>query len=370
MEHDRVPRPYTLIAELTYRCALHCPYCSNPLDYARGGAELTTDEWLRVFAQAEELGVVQLHLTGGEPLARRDLEALVAGAHELDLFTNLITSGVPLARDRLALLQRAGLDAVQLSIQGVDAESSNRIAGLECHDAKLQVAAWVRELGLPLTLNMVLHRENLDRVADVIALAERLGAHRLELANTQYLGWALANREALMPTREQLDRARAVAFAARDRLQGRMDVLFVMPDYYSDRPRACMDGWGRRFIHVTPDGTVLPCHAARSLPGLAFERVSSGTLQSIWEDSAAMRAFRGDEWMREPCRSCPSKGIDFGGCRCQAFELTGDAAVADPACALSPHHHIVRRARDAVREQAAPIRFLYRGAGASGRAHS
>jgi pyrroloquinoline quinone biosynthesis protein E len=355
------PRPYTLIAELTYRCALHCPYCSNPVDLARQASEMTTEQWLRVFSEAEALGVLQLHLTGGEPLARRDLEALVAGARSLGLFTNLITSGVPLVRTRLAALRDAGLDAVQLSVQGVDAESSNRVAGLDCFDAKLAAAAWVRELELPLTLNVVLHRDNLDRVAEMIELAERLGAHRLELANTQYLGWALANREALLPTRAQLDRARAIAFAAKKRLEGRLDVLFVMPDYYSDRPRACMDGWGRRFIDVAPDGTVLPCHAAASLPGLVFESARDGGLGTIWEQSPAMRAFRGDAWMPEPCRSCPSKEVDYGGCRCQSFALTGDATVADPACALSPHHALVTHARDAA-QAASPPRYLYRGA--------
>jgi pyrroloquinoline quinone biosynthesis protein E len=356
-QYADAPRPYTLVAELTYRCALHCPYCSNPVDLARHASEMTTEQWLRVFAEAESLGVVQLHLTGGEPLARRDLERLVEGARSLGLFSNLITSGVPLARERLGALKDAGLDAVQLSVQGVDAADSNRIAGLECFDAKLAAAAWVRDLDLPLTLNVVLHRQNIDRVAEMVALAERLGAHRLELANTQYLGWALANRDSLLPTRSQLDRAREIAFAARKRLEGSVDVLFVMPDYYSDRPRACMDGWARRFIDVTPDGTVLPCHAAASLPGLAFESVREGGLAAIWEQSPAMRLFRGDAWMPEPCKSCDRRSVDFGGCRCQAYALTGDAAVADPACALSPHHHLIADARD----RPAGTRFLYRG---------
>jgi pyrroloquinoline quinone biosynthesis protein E len=354
------PRPYTLIAELTYRCALHCPYCSNPVDLARRASEMDTAQWLRIFAEAEALGVVQLHLTGGEPLARRDLEALVAGARAVGVFTNLITSGVPVTRERLAAIKAAGIDAVQLSVQGVDGETSRRVAGLDCFDAKLQVARWVRELDLPLTLNVVLHRDNLDRVEEMIALAEHLGAHRIELANTQYLGWALANREALLPTRSQLDRARDVASAARKRLQGRLDVLFVLPDYFADHPRACMDGWARRFIDVTPDGTVLPCQAAASLPGLAFESARDGGLAAIWESSPAMRAYRGDAWMPEPCRSCDRRATDFGGCRCQAFALTGDAAATDPACALSPHHAIVERAREA---SASPgsRRFLYRG---------
>ncbi len=354
------PRPYTLIAEVTYRCPLHCPYCSNPFDFAKDGAELGTTEWLRVFAEAEALGVVQLHLTGGEPLARRDLEALVAGARKLDLFTNLITSGIPLTRSRLEDLKAAGLDAVQLSIQDVAAESSDFVAGFRSFDDKLKVAAWVRELDLPLTVNIVLHRRNIDHVGEAIVLAERLGAHKLELANTQYLGFAHANRDALIPTRAQLDRGRQLAHVARERLQGRMDVLYVMPDYYSDRPRACMDGWARRFVHVTPSGFVLPCHAARTLPGLAFERVQDRPLGQIWENGPAMQAFRGDAWMREPCRTCSRKEIDFGGCRCQAFLLAGDAAAADPACGLSPHHGVVEQARAAANDSQ-DKRFLYRG---------
>jgi len=318
---------------------------------------MATDQWLRVFSEAEALGVVQLHLTGGEPLARRDLEVLVAGAHALGLYTNLITSGVPLTKNRLAALKQAGVDAVQLSVQGVDAASALHVAGYDAFEAKLEVARWVRELDLPLTLNAVLHRDNLDRVDEIVALAERLGAHRVELANTQYLGWALENRAALLPSRAQLDRAREVAQRARKRLEGRLDVLFVLPDYYADRPRACMDGWARRFIDVTPDGTVLPCQAAASLPGLAFENVRDGGLAGIWEDSPAMQAFRGDAWMPEPCRSCPSKGVDFGGCRCQAFALTGDASATDPACSLSPHHGVVLQARDVTAQR----RFLYRG---------
>jgi pyrroloquinoline quinone biosynthesis protein E len=357
----RAPRPYTLIAELTYRCALHCPYCSNPLQYASDMTELSTEEWLRVFGEAEGIGVVQLHLTGGEPLARKDLEALVAGARKLDVYTNLITSGVPLTRSRLSDLKDAGLDAVQLSVQGVDRESSDHIAGHACFDDKMAVAAWVRELGLPLTINIVMHRENLDRVGEAIALGERLGAHRLELANTQYLGWAHTNRAALMPTREQLDRGREVAARARKRLEGTMDVLYVMPDYYSDRPRACMDGWARRFVHITPRGKVLPCHAAESITGLEFDSVRDHALGEVWEGSESLRAFRGDGWMKEPCRSCPSKAIDFGGCRCQSFLLTGDAAAADPACSLSPHHGLIEAARvvSAPRPRALPL--VYRG---------
>jgi pyrroloquinoline quinone biosynthesis protein E len=339
------PRPYTLVAELTYRCPLRCVYCSNPLDYARHADGLDTAAWLRVFREAEALGVVQLNLTGGEPLVRDDLEALVEGARALDLYTNLITSGIPLTRERLARLRDLGLDNVQVSIQDVRAAESDRIAGLRAFDRKLRVARWVKELGLPLTINIVLHRDNLDHVPEAIALAESLAADRLELANAQYLGWALRNRAALLPTPEQLERARAAATAARERLRGRMELLFVIPDYYSEYPKACMDGWGRRFVLVSPEGHALPCHAAHTLPGLVFGNVREQPLGEIWRDAPGFNAFRGEAWMPDPCRSCPRRAIDFGGCRCQAFHLTGQAAATDPACALSPDHHLIEAAR-------------------------
>jgi pyrroloquinoline quinone biosynthesis protein E len=342
------PRPYTLVAELTYRCPLRCVYCSNPLDWARHAGELDTATWLRVLGEAEDLGVVQLNLTGGEPLVRDDLEAVVAGARRLDLYTNLITSGIPLTRARLAGLRDAGLDGVQVSIQDVRAEPSDRIAGLPAFARKLEVARWVKDLGLPLTLNTVLHRENLGRVTEVIALAEELGVDRLELANTQYLGWALLNRAALLPSREAVEGARAVAAEARRRLRGRMEVLFVTPDYHADLPKACMDGWGRRFLVVTPTGVTLPCHAAHHLPGLEFASVREHSLADIWT-STSFAAFRGEAWMPEPCRSCDRRGIDFGGCRCQAWALTGDATATDPACRLSPHHGLIEAARETAR---------------------
>jgi pyrroloquinoline quinone biosynthesis protein E len=353
------PRPYTLVAELTYRCPLRCVYCSNPLDWARHDDSLATDDWLRVFREAEELGVVQLNLTGGEPLLRADLEALVEEARRLDLYTNLITSGIPLTRERLAGLKARGLDNVQVSIQDVTAAGSDRIAGLRSFERKLEVARWVKELGLPLTLNTVLHRDNLDHVGEVIALAESLAADRLELANTQYLGWALPNRAALLPTPAQLDRARETARAARRRLRGRMEVLFVTPDYYAEFPKACMDGWGRRFLVVAPDGLVLPCHAAHTLPGLVFDNARTRSLAEIWQASAAFGAFRGEAWMPEPCRSCDRRTLDFGGCRCQAFHLTGNAAATDPACSLSPDHGLIERARREALEQA-PATLTYR----------
>jgi pyrroloquinoline quinone biosynthesis protein E len=343
-------RPYTLVAELTYRCPLRCVYCSNPLEIGAQREELDAASWARVIGEAEALGVVQLNLTGGEPLLRADLEAIVASARGHGLYTNLITSGLPLERERLAALKGAGLDAVQLSLQDVARAPAARIAGVDRLDAKLQVAGWVRALALPLTLNVVLHRENLERVGALIDLAERLGADRLELANTQYLGWALENREHLLPTRAQLESAREVVRGARARLRGRMELLFVLPDYYADLPRACMDGWARRFIVVAPDGLALPCHAARGLPGLTFPDLRQRSLAHAWRESEAFQRFRGQDWMAEPCRSCERRELDFGGCRCQAFQLAGDPSRTDPACRLAPEHDLVRRARAAAEE--------------------
>jgi len=352
-------RPYTLVAELTYRCPLACGYCSNPLDLGERGGELDTATWSRVLREAAELGVMQANLTGGEPLVRDDLEALVAAARAADLYTNLITSGVPLSAARLGRLRDAGLDSVQLSVQDTDRDGAVWIAGRDCLDAKVEVARAARALGLPLTLNVVLHRGNIARVADFVALGEELGAERLELANTQYLGWALANRDALLPSREALAAARAVAEAARARLRGRMELLFVLPDYHADRPRACMDGWARRYVVVAPDGRALPCHQAGSIAGLTFENVRDRPLGELWRDSAAFRRFRGEDWMPEPCRSCDERGRDFGGCRCQAFALVGDAAATDPACARAPQHQLVldARRRAETRLEAPPIRL-------------
>jgi len=354
---EGAPRPYTLIAELTYRCALKCPYCSNPTDLRAHREELTTEQWLRVLEQAEELGVVQVHFSGGEPLARKDLEPIVQRARELGLYSNLVTSGVPLTRERLAGLKAAGIDHVQVSLQSTKPEVADAIAGYAGHAQKLQVARWVKELELPLTLNVVLHRANLDEVEDIVALAESLGADRIELANTQYHAWAMSNREALLPSPEQLERASVVAARAKARLRGKIDVLFVKPDYFSTTPKACMDGWARRFVHMTPDGFVLPCHAAMEIKTLSFESVRQRPLGEIWADSPALRAYRGDAWMPEPCRSCERKTVDFGGCRCQAFALTGNAAATDPVCALSPHHGMMAAAR----ATAKPRRYIYRG---------
>lgn len=360
------PRPYTLIAELTYRCPLKCPYCSNPTALAASSGpkeELSTEEWCRVFGEAEGLGVMQLHLTGGEPLARRDLEELVRCAAGLGLYTNLITGGVPLARERLAALRAAGLANLQLSVQDTEAERADRIAGYPAFAQKIEVAAWVKAEGLPLTINVVLHRANIDRVPEIVAMAERLGADRLELANTQYLGWALANRAALLPSREELDRAFAAASEARARLLGRMEIVYVTPDYHSAWPKACMDGWARRYVHMAPSGLVLPCHAAHTIPGLKFDSARDRPLGEIWRESEGLERFRGEGWMKDPCRTCERRSVDHGGCRCQAFHLTGDAAATDPACSLSPHHAATVGAARA--EAAGPARgeprYLYRG---------
>lgn len=365
------PRPYTLIAELTYRCPLKCPYCSNPMDLRELGGksgELSTDDWKRVLGEAEELGVVQVHFTGGEPLARRDLELIVRRARELELYTNLVTSGVPLTKERLVGLKEAGIDHVQVSIQSARADRSDEIAGYASHPHKVEVMRWVRELDLPLTMNVVVHRQNIDEIDELVALAEDVGASRLELANTQYIAWALANREILLPTREQMETAAQRATIHKKRLQGKIDVLFVKPDYFTSTPKGCMDGWGRRFIHMIPDGRVLPCHAATSIPSLTFDNVKDRSLAEIWAHSPALNAYRGEAWMAEPCRTCDRRSVDFGGCRCQSYALAGDAREADPACHLSPHHDLIRKARAKAEATSddAPRRYLYRGERRSG----
>jgi pyrroloquinoline quinone biosynthesis protein E len=338
-----VDPPLGLLAELTYRCPLHCSYCSNPLDLGAHADELTTAEWHRVLDEARELGVLQLHLSGGEPLLRRDLAELVRHAGELGLYTNLITSALGLTPRRAEELLAAGLDHVQISLQADEAALSDRLAGTPSFERKLAAARLVKELGWPLTLNVVLHRHNVDRLAGVLDLAERLAADRIELAHTQYYGWALRNRGGLLPSRAQLERAQEVVRAAHERLRGRMEVIYVLPDYHSRYPKPCMGGWGRRQLTVVPDGDVLPCPTAHTLP-LPRASVREHSLAWIWEESPLFQRFRGTDWMPEPCRSCDRRELDFGGCRCQAFQLTGDAARTDPVCHLSPDHAIVAEA--------------------------
>ena len=351
--------PLALLAELTHRCPLQCPYCSNPLELERAGGELGTADWLRVLREAAELGCMQVHFSGGEPTARRDLEELVKGAAEAGLYTNLITSGVLLDATRLARLAQAGLEHVQLSFQDAAAEGADRIAGFAGHAKKLEVARLVRAAGLPLTANFVVHRQNLDRLPDMLDLAVALGAHRTEIAHVQYYGWALRNRAALMPTRAQLEIATATVEEARRRLQGVLVIDYVVPDYYAQRPKACMGGWGRRFLNISPAGKVLPCHAAESIAGLEFDSACERSLSDIWHNSEAFNRFRGTEWMPELCRSCARAEIDWGGCRCQAFALTGDAARTDPACGLSEDH--ARLGLIAAEESVSGVReFVYR----------
>jgi len=335
--------PIGMLAELTHRCPLQCPYCSNPLELESRSSELSTAEWRRVFEEAAALGVLQLHLSGGEPAARPDLEELVAHARAAGLYVNLITSGVLLDEERIFRLRDAGLDHLQLSIQGVDPESADRIGGYKGgHAHKMKIARAVRDAGLPLTVNAVMHRHNIDRLEEVIDLAVELGAHRLEIAHVQYYGWALLNRKALMPTHAQLAHSNRVVERAREGLRGRLVIDYVVPDYWARRPKPCMGGWGRMVINVTPSGRVLPCHAAATIPGLSFAHVRDRPLAWIWRESEAFQKFRGTGWMREPCRSCERREVDFGGCRCQAMLLTGDPRNADPACELSPWHRAVR----------------------------
>jgi pyrroloquinoline quinone biosynthesis protein E len=339
-----VDRPTTLLAELTHRCPLHCPYCSNPLELIRGEAELSTDEWTRVFTEARKLGVLQLGLSGGEPMLRKDLEDLAAHARREGLYSTLVTSGLGLTRARAERLKEAGLEHIQISIQDADPEMAERIAGVRSVKHKQAAAALVRELGFAFTINVVLHRANLDRIGEIIDMAAEMGADRIELANTQYYGWGLRNRATLMPTREQVERSREIAEQAMQRYRGRMQITYVLPDYYEEYPKACYGGWGKLYLVITPNGAVLPCHGATQITTLEFDNVREHSLEWIWRESPAFQAFRGDSWMREPCRSCPRKTVDFGGCRCQAFALTGDATNTDPVCTLTPLRHIIDEA--------------------------
>ncbi|WP_046865700.1 pyrroloquinoline quinone biosynthesis protein PqqE [Microvirga massiliensis] len=358
------PAPIGLLAELTHRCPLRCPYCSNPLELDRRSAELDTETWQRVLSEAAALGVLHVHLSGGEPTARPDLVEITAHCTREGLYSNLITSGVGQALAKLDALADAGLDHVQLSIQAADAANADRIGGLNgAHRQKLAFADRVVALDLPLTVNAVIHRGNIDEVEQLIDLAVALGARRLEIAHTQYYGWAYVNRAALMPTRADVDRSIAVVEAARDRLAGRLVIDLVIPDYYAAYPKACAGGWGRRLMNVTPSGKVLPCHAAESIPGLEFWNVREHSLAEIWSRSPAFLAYRGTEWMPEPCRSCERRERDWGGCRCQALALTGDASATDPACSLSPYHAKIRELAVTEAGAAKPPPYVYRTIG-------
>jgi pyrroloquinoline quinone biosynthesis protein E len=339
---QRAPRPLGLLAELTHRCPLGCPYCSNPIALEGRTDELDTATWARVFNEAAALGVLQVHLSGGEPAARRDLVEITRAAHDAGLYTNLITSAVGLTKETFGKLSDAGLDHVQISIQDNEPGSADHIAGYKgAYARKAALAAEVTRLGIPLTVNAVMHRANIDHVSEMVALALSLGAKRVEIAHVQYYGWALKNRTQLMPTKEQVERAVKTVEALRLRHHGQIVIDAVVPDYYARYPKACVGGWGRRSLNVTPSGKVLPCHAAESIPNLDFWNVREHALQDIWDNAPSFMAFRGTDWMQEPCRSCPKREQDFGGCRCQAFALTGDARAADPVCHLSPHHALV-----------------------------
>lgn len=342
--------PFTLIAELTYRCPLRCPYCSNPINY-NDTQEIPTQDWLRVIKQARSLGVWQLGFSGGEPLLRQDLELLVAAAADTGLYTTLVTAGTLFTPERATKLCAAGLDHVQISIQDSNAAQSDYIAGTRSFAKKLDAARLAKDLGLPLTLNFVLHRHNIDRIEEMLELCQKLQADRVELANTQYYGWAYQNRAALLPTKQQLERAAPIVKAAQEQRICPMGILYVIPDYYEDYPKACMGGWGRRALVVAPNGDVLPCQAASSIPGMEFDNVCDRSLSEIWLQSSAFNRFRGTDWMSEPCLSCDRRELDFGGCRCQALALTNNAAACDPVCHLSPHHHLVIAAREQISEQ-------------------
>ena len=338
------PNPLALIAEITHRCPLHCVYCSNPVQLAGTNSELTTDEWGRVFQQAGKLGMLHVHFTGGEPLARTDLAELIARARASGLYTNLISSGIGLSEQRLKALVDTGLDHIQLSFQDSREDFANWIAGAKAHAHKIELARMIRRHKVAFTVNLVVHRQNLDHLEDMIVFIEQMHPDRIEIAHTQYYGWALVNRAALLPTREQLAKAVEVVAAAEERLAGRIRIDSVTPDYYARYPKACMGGWGRRLILINPAGKVLPCHAAEVIPGLEFENVRERTLEWIWRESPSFQRFRGEEWMPEPCRSCDRRVEDFGGCRCQALLLTGDPAATDPVCTLAPRHPLVEAA--------------------------
>lgn len=340
-----VGSPLSLIAEVTHRCPLHCLYCSNPIEMQRAESELVTEDWERVFQQAGQMGVLHLHLTGGEPLARKDLPELIRAGREAGLYVNMITSGVGMTEDRLATLIEAGLEHIQLSFQDLEEESANHIAGTRAHAIKLALVPILKRYDIAFTVNLVVHRMNLDRLEEFIALAEELQPDRLEIAHVQYYGWALKNRSLLMPTEEQVQRSLPIVEAAKERLKGKIHLEAVFPDYFGSFPKACVGGWGRQTMLIDPAGQALPCHSAGIIPGMTFDNVRDHDLKWIWESSSAFQRFRGDSWMSPTCLACPRKERDFGGCRCQAFLMTGDPNAIDPVCSFSPHHDLLKDLR-------------------------
>jgi len=336
-----IPTPLAFVAELTHRCPLHCVYCSNPIELARRDSELPTETWSRLFREAAELGILQADFTGGEPLARTDIVTLVRSAREAGLYVSLITSGLPLDESKLAALVSAGLDHFQLSFQGAREETASEISGTTTHAQKLRVLDWLKPYRIGLTLNFVIHRQNIHELEEMVALVEKYSPGCAEFASVQYYGYAFANRGNLLPTHAQLDYCVATLKQAEERLMGKTRLVFVVPDYYAKFPKPCVGGWGRKLMLISPDGTALPCHAANVIPGLRFDNVNEKSLREIWQTSSAFCQFRGEDWMQEPCKSCDRRHLDFGGCRCQAFQLTGDARNADPVCIKSPQHHLI-----------------------------
>jgi pyrroloquinoline quinone biosynthesis protein E len=331
------PNPLALIVELTHRCPLHCVYCSNPVELTARAEELPAETWSRVFLEAAQLGVLQADFTGGEPLARPDIVELIRAARAAGLYVNLITSGLPLDEAGLAKLVEAGLDHLQLSFQGAREETAHEISGTKSHAQKLRVLEWLKKVRVAVTLNFVIHRRNIDQLEEMLQIAESSSATRIEFANVQYYGWAFANRENLLPTREQLERSLEIITSAGQRLRGKIRIESVVPDYYAKYPKPCMGGWGRKLMLITPNGDALPCHAAKIIPGLPFANVKQSSLREIWENSEAFQKFRGETWMQDPCKTCDRRTLDFGGCRCQALLLAGDPAATDPVCSLSPN---------------------------------
>ncbi len=354
-DNQATHKPRWLLAELTYACPLQCPYCSNPVDYANYENELSTEDWKRVLSQARKMGAVQLGFSGGEPLVRTDFVELVEHARQLGYYTNLITSGYGLTEQKIIELKTAGLDHIQVSFQASTEELNNLIAGTDSFQHKKQVAHWVKQQGYPMVLCVVLHRENIHQMQDILEMATELDADYLELANTQYYGWAHVNRDQLLPTREQFKEAEAIAQAYKEKVAGQMSIYYVVPDYYEDRPKACMNGWGTTFLTIAPDGVALPCHSARQLPGLECPNVKEYSIEQIWNESKAFNFFRGQDWMQEPCRSCDEKQKDFGGCRCQAYLLTGDMYATDPVCSKSPEKQRVSEAVESAAKCASAI---------------
>ena len=345
MNKKPIPKPFWLLAEITYRCPLHCAFCYNPTDYVTHTQnELSTEQWIKVLRDARKMGALQLGISGGEPLMRDDIEEIVAEAGSLGYYSNLITSGVGLTEKRIAEFKRGGLDHIQLSMHDITKEINNFITDTNTFELKKKVAAMIKEYDYPMVLNVVIHRYNIEHIGEILDMAEQIGANYVELANTQYYGWSMLNRAQLMTTKEQLEKAEAITNKFRERVGNKMKVFFVVPDYYADRPKKCMNGWGEVFMIVTANGDVLPCHSARTLPHLDFPNVRDAGLEWIWNESPAFNKYRGDDWMLEPCRSCPEKEKDLGGCRCQTYLLTGDAEMADPVCSKSPKHDLILQA--------------------------